>query len=178
MPKESEGSGPKKFAWYLLTMGMTLAMTAFLLQTFAFFKVSGTSMEPTFRDGDAVVMKRASELRSGQVTVFPMPSSWAFLNPDEEGQTLVKRVWAVPGDKFEFDGKRFTVNGEAVGTLPVYPCPIQRFSVILGPNEAFVVGDNAGISLDSRRILCVGTGNPYVNVDSLKGFGTVQWKSS
>ena len=101
---------------------------------FSVWSVSGTSMEPTFRDGSILVLRSSSSsVARGDVVVIDRPSSWHVVQTsvtssvkndgtgDESRKSigsrfgrsaLLKRVLAAPGDTLSFDGKAFLVNGD------------------------------------------------------------------
>ncbi|MEV4137159.1 S26 family signal peptidase [Dactylosporangium sp. NPDC049742] len=107
--------------------------------------VHGASMEPTYRDGDRVLVRRGGVPAVGQVVVVEYPSldgTWQLpLLRDgapaaEVGRRrwLIKRVAAVPGD----------------------PVPRDRVPALAGervpPGMVVLLGDNPGSSFDSRRM--------------------------
>lgn len=88
------------------------------------FIVSGASMEPTFYNGDYLIIDEISynlrEPQKGEVIVFRYP-----LDPTK---FFIKRVIGVPGEIVAFNGT----------------------AVTLGENEYYVLGDNREESSDSR----------------------------
>ncbi len=89
------------------------------------FIVNGASMEPTFENGDYLIVDefsyhfRAPE--KGEVIIFRYPL--------DTSKFFIKRVVGLPGETLEIDGKE----------------------IALGEDEYFVVGDNTAASSDSRR---------------------------
>ncbi|GAA0908897.1 S26 family signal peptidase [Virgisporangium ochraceum] len=49
--------------------------------------VDGSSMAPTLRDGDRVLVRRTRRVRRGDITLIAMPAGW-----------ILKRVTGLPGD--------------------------------------------------------------------------------
>ncbi|WP_329084557.1 MULTISPECIES: signal peptidase I [unclassified Streptosporangium] len=93
--------------------------------------VSGRSMEPTLRDGDRVLVRRAGirAVRAGALAVMAAPA--------EMGRDwMVKRVVAVPGDPVPHR------------EVPALSATRDR---VVPADRLVVVGDNLAISLDSRR---------------------------
>lgn len=93
---------------------------------FSVWSVSGTSMEPTFRDGSILMLKSSGDsVARGDVVVIDRPSSWHVVQTSVTGSdkndstdktskslgarlsrsALLKRAVAVPGDTLSFDGK-------------------------------------------------------------------------
>ncbi|MEV5703687.1 S26 family signal peptidase [Actinoallomurus sp. NPDC052274] len=97
--------------------------------------VSGTSMEPTLRDGDRVLVRRRSlpRVRRGDVVVLEPPLDGPYL-PGPAGPDgriwNVKRAAALPGDRL--------------------PPGVPGDGDIVPPGTLAVFGDNPD-SIDSRR---------------------------
>ena len=146
---------------------------------FSVWSVSGTSMEPTFRDGSILMLRSSGDsVVRGDVVVIDRPSSWHVVQASVTGSdkndstdktskslgarisrsALLKRAVAVPGDTLSFDGKAFLVNGDVVYSTADndYECSAlpAGWSHHLSADELFVMGDNARVSLDSRRVIC------------------------
>jgi signal peptidase I len=104
-------------------------------------RVVGASMEPTYDDGERVLVRRAPAraLRWGQVVVFEEPDvagRWSRLARGEAGRGwMIKRVVALPGD-------------------PVPRARVPRLAdrpeATVPPGHLVVVGDNPRGSFDSR----------------------------
>lgn len=118
---------------------------ALAVVTLPVLRISGDMMAPTISDGDIIIGWRNTNIEIGDLIVFN----------GENRTTLVKRVVAEAGDVVEIqeDGKLvvdgvpqdepyaiFAPGGECDITFP-YTVPEGRI---------FVLGDNRGISLDSR----------------------------
>ena len=88
------------------------------------FLVSGASMEPTYHDGDYLIVDeisyRVSDPKKDDVIIFRYPK-----NPKV---FFIKRIIALPNEEIILDGKE----------------------IKLKDNEYFVMGDNRGASSDSR----------------------------
>lgn len=167
---------------------------------FSVWSVSGTSMEPTFRDGSILMLKSSGDsVARGDVVVIDRPSSWHVVQTSVTGSdkndstdktskslgarlsrsALLKRAVAVPGDTLSFDGKAFLVNGSVVysTTDNDYECSAlpAGWSHRLPADELFVMGDNARVSLDSRKVVCtVGPDSevsPFLSVSGVHAHG-------
>lgn len=107
-------------------------------------QIAGTSMEPSLKDGDFVLLAKTDKLETGDLCAFYYSN-----------KILIKRVIATPGDYvwIESDGTVF-VNGveldepyiqeKALGECDAeFPCQIPE-------NAFFVMGDQRETSIDSR----------------------------
>lgn len=118
------------------------------------FIVRGASMDPTFFDGEYLIIDELTyHLRDplrDEVVVFRYP-----LNPKT---FFIKRVIGLPGEQViirngqitirKNDGEQFALP-EAYFHDNVFTAPDGVFT--LGDREYFVMGDNRAQSLDSRR---------------------------
>ncbi len=115
------------------------------------FFVRGASMEPTYHNGDYLIIDELS-YRFGAVTRGDVI---VFRFPGDPSQFFIKRIIGLPGDTVEGrDGMLYITSG-GVETLIdedyiKLPTP-DDFKIITGPNEFVVLGDNRGASSDSRR---------------------------
>ena len=106
-------------------------------------RVTGYSMEPTYRDGRVNFLNRYAYRRHG-------PSRGDVVGVQVEGSRLVllKRVLGLPGEHVAVLDGRVAIDGrvleepyvKGVGRLRA------RKSAILGGHEYFIIGDNRGIS--------------------------------
>jgi len=169
----------KGLTFFFLLIGVfSVVVTWWLFAAkLSFISVRGESMEPTFKNGDSVVLKQAKAPEPGMIFVFDKPKSWNYMGTGE--RVLIKRVAAVPGQTLSYDGKAFMVDGK-----PIYTLADQGYECKAGPvgykhtltkQEVFVMGDNSLESLDSRRIFCDGhPENAYIGSLRVVDFGTVE----
>jgi signal peptidase I len=103
--------------------------------------VLGVSMEPTYRSGDRLLVRRSrlKAIRTGQIVVVQLSGATPG---DSTAGRLVKRAVAVPGD-------------------PVPP-QIPIADQIVPEGRLLVLGDNPARSNDSRRL-------GYIPADALIG---------
>jgi signal peptidase I len=109
--------------------------------------VEGPSMRPTLLSGEWIVVNRLTykvgSPQRGDIVVFLPPT-------DAQTDDLIKRVIGLPGETLEIREGSVWIDGVkldesyASGTTS----PDNRWQ--LGADELFVMGDNRGLSLDSR----------------------------
>ncbi|MEE4420656.1 S26 family signal peptidase [Streptomyces sp. DSM 41528] len=128
----------------VLAVGLVLTASA-LRRRLVAVTVRGASMEPAYRDGDRVLVRRGRLPAPGQVVVVrDLPATGPTTAPVPTAATravpgpalLIKRVAAVPGD----------------------PVPRDRVAALAGVPERYVphgqlvlLGDNPTASFDSRH---------------------------
>lgn len=131
----------------LVALIVVLPIRFFIFQP---FRVRGSSMEPTFREGDYIIVDEISmhfrELKRGDIVVFRSPTN--------KFARYIKRIVGLPGETVVISGNRIRVmkdsnllfsderqGDEMSGDIEV---------VVLHENEYFVLGDNRAHSFDSR----------------------------
>jgi len=120
------------------------------------YAVSQTSMEPALADGDIVLVDRVS-----LQVLSPHRSEIIVLrNPHKLGETDVKRVVGLPGETVQVrttdvvithtDGSESTFAGSTAIGGGMRGANGLSFTMKLGPEDYFVLGDNRESSRDSR----------------------------
>lgn len=110
--------------------------------------VEGRSMQPTFQDGNRLIISRVHYLFDdptyGDVIVFN--------SMREVGVMLIKRVIGLPGDTVEIRNQQVYINGEPTRADYTFEdcMTCSDRTVTLGEDEFFVMGDNRNHSTDSR----------------------------
>ena len=121
------------------------------------FTVSGASMYPTLHNGDRMLLSKIGDIHRFDVVILKAP---------DENVEYIKRVIGMPGDTVEMksgvlyiNGKKVDqpfINTEALAKQTVF---IDDFTLESLTGEAkvpegkyFVLGDNRGVSKDSRMI--------------------------
>ena len=113
--------------------------------------VDGPSMTPTLSHGERLLMHRwALHVRQ------PQRGDVVALGPFTDGDLLVKRVVALPGETIHLKRHGVYVNGQQLREpyldrdFATFPCRFGSEPVQLAEDEYFVLGDNRGNSEDSR----------------------------
>jgi signal peptidase I len=130
----------KRPAWTVARLILFLALL-FILSNYIFKLtiVTGTSMAPTFEDGDIILVNRLAfrerEPERGEVVLIELEDEW-----------LVKRVVGLPGETVSIIKGVVLIDGQPL------PEPYVKQSVPwiylpeqLGPAEYLVIGDNRAV---------------------------------
>lgn len=152
--KEKEKLGWKKGTvvylhdWLFLLIGIFLA---FLL-VFRVIVVSGDSMFSTLWDGDYLLLLSNVFYREPEPGDIVVISKQSF----DDGEPIIKRVIALEGQTVDIDFEQgiVYVDGQAldepyIHTLTTNPEGVS-FPLTVEENCIFVLGDNRGVSRDSR----------------------------
>ena len=110
-------------------------------------RVEFSSMEPTFHDGDYVIVNRLAYQwgtpQRGDVIVFPYP-----LNPEED---YIKRVIGLPGDRVAVYKGTLFINGHPIDESYIAePMARDLAEVVVPKGTVYVMGDNRNASSNSR----------------------------
>lgn len=179
--------------WEVIKTVAFIVLAAVFIRAFVVqpFFVQGESMEPSFHEGDYLLVNQLSyqfgKPSRGDVVVFKAP-------PDPE-ENYIKRIIGLPGETVELKNGRVYVSNErqpegvaldepyiaeGVATRPdsLEGSAVTRWE--LGPDQYFVIGDNRepGKSSDSRAWGPVNKnfliGKTAVRVYPLANFGFVK----
>lgn len=111
------------------------------------YKVNGSSMYPTFEDGDRIIaflVKDDTALDYDDVLMLDLDIK------------MIKRLVALPGDTIKIEDGKVYVNGELRENDPYTDVNLYDltdkgpYEYTLKEDEYFVLGDNRGNSQDSR----------------------------
>lgn len=134
------------------TLVLILAIYALVDLASVRFYVDGPSMEPNFYTAQRVIVSRVNYLlgtpERGEIIVFESPDD------PRNDPPLIKRVIGLPGDSIEIHDQYVFINGQQINepyiNEPGLTNANEYGSVVLGPDEYFVMGDNRNRSRDSR----------------------------
>lgn len=118
-------------------LGIGYAARTYLFST---VRIAGASMENTLLSGDIVLITRWE----GPVHGAVMQCTF-----DGRDSSYVKRVIGQPGDTIGFSDGALSLNGRPLSE-PYVSSETDDMTVVLGPDEYFVLGDNRAESYDSR----------------------------
>lgn len=134
----------------VIAMLIVFPIRLFIAQPFI---VAGASMEPTFENGQYLIVDeltyRLGEPERGDVIIFRYPR--------DPSKFFIKRIIALPGETLKIEGSKITVvnkthpDGLTLNEAYVAKMDTDVFlSETLGSDEYFVMGDNRDASSDSR----------------------------
>lgn len=128
---------------------IVLPIRIFIAQPFV---VSGSSMEPTFENGEYLIVDQATyhfnDPQRGEVVIFRYPK--------DPSKYFIKRIIGLPGETVHIAGDSLSVT-EADGSTIAIPEPYianhgngSDLDMKLEAGDYFVMGDNRPASSDSR----------------------------
>ena len=121
------------------------------------FTVSGASMYPTLHNGDRMILSKIGDINRFDVVVLKAP---------DENVEYIKRVIGIPGDILEMKQGVLYINGKKIEQPFINTEALQKQTVFIDDftlqsligetkipaGKYFVMGDNRGVSRDSRMI--------------------------
>lgn len=144
----------------VIALILTVIIRFFIFQP---YEIPSSSMVPTLEPGDRVIVNRLSyvggDLDRGQVVVFDRPPS--LPGTDD----MIKRVVGLPGETVRFQNNAvyvgllrmvepYLTDGQTTNARTGIPgCAASNIGAstcVVPEGHVFVLGDNRGVSVDSR----------------------------
>lgn len=151
IPEEKEQSFWDMIKFALLVLAVVIPIRLFIAQPFI---VSGSSMSPTFDNGQYLIIDeisyRLEEPKRNDVIVFKYPN--------DLDKFFIKRIIGLPGETVEVLGDNIKIYNEEnkSGFELSQPYIVNSsiddnfYRLTLNDDEYFVMGDNRAASSDSR----------------------------
>ena len=132
----------------LITIVLALIIFLAARATIQTYIVVMTSMEPSFHEGQRVVVNKAvyffGEPERGDVVIFEAPN--------QQHDDFIKRIIALPGDTVEVKDGAVFVNGVRLNEPYIKSPPSYTMAKMKVPEKSyFVLGDNRNHSNDSHH---------------------------
>jgi signal peptidase I len=151
-PTDSSSASPAKlsvFEDYLQSIiWSVLAAALIMIFLGGSIRVDGASMEPSFQDGERLIVDRLTYRfrppARGEVVIL----RWAHPDPR---LPYLKRIVGLPGDRLELRDDVVILNGRPLSESYVAEAARGEFGpYVVPPGHYFVLGDNRNHSVDSR----------------------------
>lgn len=122
---------------------LVVVIVVVLIRTFIItpVRVNGNSMYPTLKGNEIMLLNKLGTPDRFDIIVLKVP---------EEADELIKRVVALPGETIEIKNSKIYINDEVIEDPYGYGNTYSIDKLELGDDEYYVLGDNRGVSLDSR----------------------------
>lgn len=145
----------KRILGYVIVAMLGIMSALIVTSIFQPSWVQGSSMYPTVEDQSLVLMNKVSYLieepEVGDIVVF---KSHVYTDSGE-GKLLIKRVVGIEGDRISIVDGKLLRNGETISedyiNLPEQHDNMEE--IVVEEGKLFVLGDNRGVSLDSRNVV-------------------------
>ena len=144
------------FVWDVSKIVIIALLIVIPIRYFVFqpFFVRGQSMEPSFYNGDYLIVDEITyqfrDPQRGEAIVFRYPN--------DPNQRYIKRIIGLPGETVEIKEGQVIIYRDGIPQvldeseyLPESVSTFGNMEMRLDDNEYFVLGDNRSVSSDSRR---------------------------
>ncbi len=123
-----------------------ILMVVILIRTFIVtpIKVNGQSMYDTLNGSEIMILWRTKDIQRYDIVVADL------IENGKKTDTLIKRVYGLPGETISCEDGVIYINGKKTDDSYAYGKTDDFGSITLGSDEYFLLGDNRGVSLDSR----------------------------
>lgn len=121
-----------------------ILVTVILVRSFVVtpVRVSGTSMFPTLKGGEIMLLNKLGKLDRFDIVVLEL----------DDKDNLIKRIIGLPGETIEIKDNTIYINDQVIADHYGYGNTYSIDKITLGEDEYYVLGDNRQISMDSRVI--------------------------
>lgn len=121
-----------------------ILVTVILVRSFIVtpVRVSGTSMFPTLKGGEIMLLNKLGKLNRYDIVVLEL----------DDKDNLIKRIIGLPGETIEIKDNSIYINDQVIMDDYGYGNTYSIDKITLGEDEYYVLGDNRQISMDSRVI--------------------------
>ena len=139
------------------TVVLTVLMFLVIRTAVQNFNIDGHSMEPSFHNGELIIVDKWSYLFSTPVRGDVL----VFVAPPDHTQDYIKRVVGLPGDVITIQNNIVYVNNKPLNERYVTPANNGAINdkvfqnMVVPANSYFMLGDNRAGSSDSRAWGCM-----------------------
>ncbi len=139
------------------TVVLTVLMFLVIRLAVQNFNIDGHSMEPSFHNGELIIVDKWSYLLRPPVRGDVL----VFVAPPQPSQDYIKRVIGLPGDVITIQNNIVYVNNQPLNERYVSPANNGAINdkvfqnMIVPANSYFMLGDNRAGSSDSRAWGCL-----------------------
>lgn len=144
----------KELIPYLVIIVVVIVIRTFIATP---VRVDGSSMDPTLKDGDILILNKLSRnyKRFDIVVVEIKQKYYKKGKVNYKTTKLVKRIIGLPGENIEYKDNKLYINGKVIDDVALEETDDFSLKEIYGINKIpsdsyFVMGDNRDGSSDSR----------------------------
>ena len=150
----------------IILVVLFLSLCIWIANSFSFLLISGSSMSPTYEDGNILILKQEKTLKENQIVIFEPPENW-----NNNNGKYIKRVIGKPGDTIKIENGILIVNGKTKINAKMRECNISNKNIKVPEDSFFAMGDNHAVSNDSYAHFCKGEKNFFVPKEKINVLG-------
>lgn len=143
MEKEETKFNIKELIPYIVILIIIILIRTYIVTP---IRVNGISMQETLQGNEYMLLYKFEDIKRYDIVVADLYEG------NKKVDSIIKRVFGMPGETIKIEDSMIYINGRKIEDPYGYGSTNDVDEITLGSDEYFLLGDNRGVSLDSRIV--------------------------